>query len=723
MPNRPLPPHSMTIPKSNTWFMATSARRLWLVLALLVALALTACSSDTVPAPAPADESGQEAETAATPTESSEEDAAAPALDDYQAQREACTLESPCWPHVLADAPVPDSFQEAPMLAELVEAGELPPVAERLPSEPLVVEPAESIGTYGGIWQRAFTGPGDRQNIERILYNNLIRWNTGMTELIPYIFRDWESNDDGSQWTFYLREGMKWSDGEPFTTADFMFWYEHMVQSDQIVTAIPSYMTWGGDLAQFEALDETTLQITFAAPFPLFAVQVAGGYDVGSQWIHGATGLGMVAPAHYLEQFHPDFVGEDEANQLAEDAGFESWNLYFLNQNNPHVNADLPVTSPWRPVTQISSDQYQLERNPYFFAVDTEGNQLPYFDGISLELVEELEVLNLRAIAGSYTIQGRHIDFSKLPVLRENQADGDYFINFWTSATRHPITLYFNMDYAGDEALKELIRNVEFRRALSLAVEREEFNEIYFLGVGRPASYCPSGASPYFNSDRWDEEWGRFDPEEANRLLDELGLDQRGSDGFRLMPNGEPLILMMDAISGAFLDYPSIAEMVGQQWADVGVRLQVNPVERSFWVERMEANQHMLSVFEVISWHPETESVFIRGVREFPVGSEWASQTERDPADYDGPDWYKQVVELQWQARAEPNAERRQEIYMEATAIFCDNQPNLGVVVGVPVWTTVIKNYVRNVPKPVEWTTFGQTPGSSFPETWYLVQE
>src|SRR5690606_22619607 len=198
---------------------------------------------------------------------------------------------------------------------------------------------------------------------------------------VPYIFRDWESNADGSQWTFYLRQGMKWSDGQPFTTADFMFWYEHIVQNEQLVPTLPSYMTWGGELAQFEAIDDTTLQVTFAEPFPLFAVRVAGGYDVGSQWIHGESGLGMVSPAHYMQQFHPDFVGEEEANRLAQEAGFEAWHLHFLAKNNPHMNPDVPVTSPWRPLTQIASDQYRLERNPYFFAVDTEGNQLHYFDG------------------------------------------------------------------------------------------------------------------------------------------------------------------------------------------------------------------------------------------------------------------------------------------------------------------------------------------------------
>lgn len=686
------------------------------VLAALL-LILAACG-EAAPAlddtPAPADEAG-------APTDGAAVDPSA--ADAYQAQRENCTWEEPCWPLVM-DVESTASYNEAPMLAERVAAGELPPVEERLPETPLVIQPAEEIGQYGGTWHRAFTGPGDRQNPERLIYNNLIRWDAGVSELRPYIFRDWESNEDGSQWTFYLRPGMKWSDGEPFTTDDFMFWYEHMLQNDQIVTAIPSYMTWGGELAQFEALDEYTLQVSFVAPFPLFAVQVAGAFDVGSHFTHGDSGLGMIAPKHYLEQFHPAFVGEEEAERLAEEAGYDQWGNHILSLNNPHMNPDLPVTSSWKPVTRISSDQYVLERNPYYFAVDTEGNQLPYFDQISMEAVEELEVLNLRAIGGNYTIQGRHIDFAGLPVIRENAERGDYFVDFWTSPTRHPITVYFNMDYAGDDDIRELFRTNDFRRALSLALEREEFNEIYYLGVGRPASYCPAGASPYFASDRWDEEWGRFDVEEANRLLDEIGLTERDSEGYRLHPDGSGrLTLIMDAVSGAFLDYPSIGEMITQQWAEIGIHLNVNPVERSLWVERHQGNQHMMSVFEVISWHPETESVFIRTSREFPEGSSWASQETRDPDEYDGPEWYKELAELHWQARAEPDADIRHQIYMEATEIFCDNQPNLGVVVDVPVWTTLIKNYVRNVPKPLEWVVFAQTPANGYPETWFILQD
>ena len=474
----------------------------WLLLALaIVALVAVGCSSDTETAPEEAAAPTAASEEAAAPAGGEAAPAAAPA-DDYQAQREACTTESPCWPAVVDT--MPSEFHEAPMLAEKVAAGDLPPVEERLPVDPLVIQPAEDIGQYGGTLHRAFTGPGDAQNIER--WNNDYRffWNTGATEIVPRAFKSYSTNEDNTEWTFTLREGMKWSDGEPYTVDDYLWWYDHVLTNDVLVPTKPWYMMWGDEMAKFEKVDDLTLKMTFATPFPLWLENLAS-QTVAGHFQNGDTGLGLVAPGHYLEQFHPDFIGEDEANAKAVEAGYESWNLYFLAMNDARMNPELPLTTPWVPVTRIADSEFVLERNPYFFAVDTDGNQLPYFDRISMELVEELEVLNLRAIAGNYTVQGRHIDFAKLPVIRENQAAGDYFVNFWGSSTRNPVAIYINQDWNEDPEIAQFtVGSRDFRIALSLAIERDELNETFFLGVGTPASQCPANTPPFFNSDRWD---------------------------------------------------------------------------------------------------------------------------------------------------------------------------------------------------------------------------
>jgi peptide/nickel transport system substrate-binding protein len=547
-------------------------------------------------------------------------------------------------------------------------------------------------------------------------------WDAGATEIRPRVLRAWEANEDASEWTFYLREGMKWSDGDDFTADDYIFWYEHMLTNEVLVPTIPWYMLWGGELAEFEKVDDTSFKIRFAAPFPtwletLATSTVAGHYQMGQ------AGLGLVAPSHYLEQFHPDFVGEEEANAKAEEAGFENWHLHFLSKNDAHMNPELPVLTQWKPVTRIADNEYILERNPYFWAVDTAGNQLPYFDGVSMELVEELEVLNLRAIAGNYTLQGRHIDFAKLPVIRENEEAGDYFVNFWISRTRHQAKIAFNQDWNEDEEIAALLQNRDFRKALSLAIERTEINETFFLGAGREASFCPQDTPPFFTSDRWDEEFGRFAPEEANEILDSLGLDQRDAEGYRLLPSGERLTLMIDAVSGAFISYPEIAERVGQMWREVGVDLQVNPVERSLWQERMEANQPMLNMFATGDWNPEVAPRLLPTERWAPVAAAWASTPNPDPADYDGPQWIKDMVLKHWEASQEPDPQKRRQLYIEGTEIMCDNHARLGMVVDVADLTVLIKNNVRNVPTPLERNVYAQTPSHAYPETWFVVQE
>lgn len=643
--------------------------------------------------------------------------------EDYQVQRENCTWDTPCWPEIVDT--IPGSFSEAPMLAEKVKSGELPSVEERLPSDPLVIQPTEMIGIYGGTWRRAFTGPGDRQNIERIVNDYNIYWDASSTELRPRVVKQWESNDDASEWVFYLREGMRWSDGMLFTADDYMFWYEHILKNERLTVAVPWYLQWGGELAIFEKVDDYTVKIKFSQPFPswpeiMATDTVAGHFHQG----RNGGGGGLFAPKHYLEQFHPDFIGEENANQKAQAAGFESWSLYFLTQNDPQMNPNVPVVTPWKPITTIASNEYLLERNPYFFAVDTQGNQLPYFDYISLELVEDLEVLNLRAIAGNYTIQGRHIDFAKLPVIRENAQSGDYFVDFWTNRTRHQIVISFNQDWDAIPEIAQFTHSRDFRQALSLTIERGEINEIFFLGVGKESSFCPANTPPFFNSARWDDEFGRFDPDEANEILDSLGLEQRDSEGYRLLPNGERLTLRIDAVSGAFLDYPGISERIAQTWGKhIGIHLTVNPVERSLYVERMQANQSMMNMFALGSWDASVSPMLLLNEDWAPIATTWGNTPNPDPADYDGPEWIEEMVLKHWEAIQEPDPERRLQLYVEGTEVLCDNHPRIGMVVDLPSHTTLIRNNVRNVPKPLERTRYAQTPGHGYPEQFFVLPE
>ena len=319
---------------------------------------------------------------------------------------------------------VPAKFHEAPQLAELVKAGKLPPVEERIGLDPLVIKPVHEIGTYGGVWRRGFTGPGDTLNADRATAgtDGLVYWDFAGTKVIPNVAKELQINADGTEFTFLLRKGMKWSDGEAFTADDVLFWWND-VQLNKEISPIPStLMSINGKIGTVEKIDDFTVVFKFPEPYWMFPEVVAGSFSGQS---NGAT----FQCAHYVKQFHAAYTDKAALEKAALDAKFDNWVNYYKAKADWHKNPDLPVVSPWKCVTPITDTVWSWERNPYSIWVDTEGNQLPYIDEVVLTLAENLEVLNLRAIAGEYDFQARHITLSKLPVLLENQEKGNYKVH------------------------------------------------------------------------------------------------------------------------------------------------------------------------------------------------------------------------------------------------------------------------------------------------------
>ncbi|MCB0122353.1 MAG: hypothetical protein KDE58_08930, partial [Caldilineaceae bacterium] len=290
-----------------------------LILALLL---VTACGGGgAAPAAAPADTGAEAADdSAAAPAEdaASEDAAAAAPVNPYIVDDS-----EPRFPEQVFDS-IPAEFHEAPMLAEMVTAGELPPVEERLPSEPMVLKPAESIGVYGGSLNGAFTGPADHQNAERMLKNHMIFWDTGMTEVQPHIAKAFEANADNTEFTFHLREGMKWSDGEPFTADDVMFWYEDIMLNDDLLPAKPGWTKAGGESGVWEKIDDYTFKVSFTQSYGTFFELVAG-LTVNGHYAQLEPCTGSFSPKHYMTQFHADYIGLEEANALAAEKGFDNW--------------------------------------------------------------------------------------------------------------------------------------------------------------------------------------------------------------------------------------------------------------------------------------------------------------------------------------------------------------------------------------------------------------
>jgi len=522
-------------------------------------------------------------------------------------------------------AQFPKTFKEAPMLAELVKAGKLPPVEQRLPQDPLVLKPTHEIGKYGGTWRRGFTGPGDYLNGIRaaggpdfLLYVDP----TGNT-IIPNIVKGHEVSQDGKITTLMLRRGMKWSDGSPFTADDFVFWHDDLYLNKELNPVPTSTMSVNGKQGVLEKVDEYTVQFKFQDPYYLLPELISVSISISGQATQGLYALGGYAPRHYLQQFHPKYVGQEKVDQLAKEANFDNWVNHFKFKAHWSMNPDLPVVSPWKTVQPANTPTWVFERNPYSIWVDTDGNQLPYIDKIQLSLAENLEVLNLRAIAGEYDYQARHIDIGKLPVILENQQKGNYKVSINPMLTGSDYGIFINMDYDADPELGKLFKTIEFRRALSLAIDREQINETFFLGVGTPGSGAPAESNKYSPGPEWRQKWSTLDVKQANELLDKIGLTQKDSEGYRMRSDGKGRISIdLTTLGGQFVQYTRISEMVREHWKKIGIDMIVNERERTLAVRRGNGNET-----QMIAWSNDgTDTLYANSGWIIPVdGNSWWS--------------------------------------------------------------------------------------------------
>jgi peptide/nickel transport system substrate-binding protein len=627
----------------------------------------------------------------------------------------------------------PKSFQEAPELAELVKQGKLPPVEERLPEDLMVLQPVDEIGTYGGIWRRGFTGPGDNENGNRINASDrpILVDHTG-TVPRPSLVKGWEMSEDGKTYTLYLREGLKWSDGDPMTADDYIFWFEKIYNNKDIVpTPIPD-LTPEGKPARMVKVDDYTVNFEFDVPFFLFEELMIGDTLIGGgQAVRQSDkrSYGGYAPSHYLAQFLPENMGGvDAANEAARAEGFDSWVSRLHFKKDWTLNPELPVLGPFRTVRPINNATWVMERNPFYWAVDTEGNQLPYLDGVVMTLAENLEVLNLRAIAGEYDLQERHVELGKLPVMLENQERGDYTVHLDLAFNGADAIYFFNQSYSADPEIAQWLTNADFRRALSLAIDRDQLNETFWLGTGTPGSPAPGESLPYFPGEGWREKWSTFDPEQANQLLDSIGLDERDADGFRVRTdNGERLRIQIQAVQ-AFLPWPKISEMIADQWSKVGIQADVKDTERSLAVTRSRNNEHHIMVWN----NGGTEFLYLFPRHAIPVDpteafmgpefARWYASNGEQGRKPDDPNLLK-VLEL-FRSAAGQKAEERIETAQEIWKIVIDQQYGIGTVgqSAAVMGVRLVSNKLGNIPSRNCIAQHCRTPGGAHPETWFYKE-
>lgn len=616
-------------------------------------------------------------------------------------------------PEIVAETP--REFHEAPELAELVAQGKLPPVEERIGLDPIVVKPLHEIGEYGGTWRRGFTGPGDSKNGQRACSgpDSLLFFDYTATKVIPNIAKTYTVNEDATEFTLELRRGMRWSDGEPVTADDILFWWED-VQLDTELSTRPSFrMAIDGEYGNVTKVDDFTVLYSFPKPYYIFV------YSLTSP-SHFANSInGGILPKHYLQQFHATYQEKAELDRMVREAQVEDWTRLFLIKRTWGENVELPVVSPWKCISPRSSDTWVFDRNPYSVWVDTAGNQLPYIDNVVMTLAENMEVLQMRAIAGEYDLQARHIALSKLPVLIENQERGGYRIWLDTGKYGACCAMWICLWHTLDEYVGELLANREFRRAMSMAVDRDELNETFWLGTGVPGSVAPAEDTRYSPGPEWRTKWCTYDPDQASEILDSLGLNERDDNGMRLRADGKgPLIVEIQTKAAQFLEFTQMAEMIKTHWERVGVGVTVKEVERTLGSTREANCETQFSLWT----NDGSDDFFFAQASVLPTLYEpfatWINSYGREGTEPYPP--LKRMAEIYWQGFGTPD-EERSVLGQEFWRILCDEVIQMGIVgqSAAAQGVRVTNVSLGNVPERQYNTPWVINPAISRPQSFY----
>jgi len=604
--------------------------------------------------------------------------------------------------------------KEAPALAQLVAQGKLPKLEERLPKKPVVVKPADRIGTYGGSWRMGLRGKSDTQLLTRTVgYENAVRWATDYKSVEPGFLERWEVSADAKSYTFYIREGLKWSDGHPVTADDMLFWGNDVLVAKELTPTIASFFQPSGQVVKVSKIDTYTVRLDFAAPYGLFIQRIT----------HPSAE--MIRPAHYLKQFVPKY-NKEFVEQEVKRRGLPDVTALWSWVSSPWENPELPVLNAWVVKQGLSSGQTALfERNPYYWKVDPQGHQLPYLDRVVVNIVEDDNALVLKALNGEIDWQERNLATpANKAVFVDGMQRGNYSLTELTLENDNVASIHVNMAHK-DPEMRKIFQDKRFRVALSHAINRQEIISTLFLGQGEPWQNAPLANSPFYDAE-WAKQYTEYDVAKANQLLDEMGLTARDSRGMRLRLDGKPFLIVFDVSNTGIngVNFVDLVEMVSKSWKAVGVDVLVKPMDRSLLMSRKAGNDHDAgiwsggmgidtTVYPLYHMPYTIDSIFA-----IPWAN-WIS-TKGKSGD-EPPAIIKQQAEIYWELEKTTDRVKQIEREKELLKISKEQFYTIGISTMAPSYA-IRRNDFFNVPNKMVLSFIYPTPGPLNPCTFFTTR-
>lgn len=601
------------------------------------------------------------------------------------------------------------SFQENPIF----ESMDVPALADRLPSEPLVVQPYHEIGSYGGtmkgLAKKLESGTSEILSWRQV---NLVRISDDMVTVVPNVAKGWEFNDDYSEITFHLREGHRWSDGAPFTADDIVFYINDFILNKDLNPSVRPEWLVNGEPVAVTKMDDHTVKFSFAAPYPGILNYMATRWFV------------PYAPKHFLKEMHADY--NPAAGDLAKAEGFDDWTkLYYSwwgRWQDAKNRVGIPTLESHILAGPPTTEERQFVANPYYFKVDTAGNQLPYITNMNERFMNQ-ELFPLQVIDGNVDQKAQGLNLRDFPLLKENEAAGDYTVQMPSTGAGTGLFYAFNQTHE-DPELRAVYSDLRFRNAMSHAINREEINEVAYLGQGVPQAATPEPGASYLTDDMLTHRIN-FDPEAASALLDEMGLTEKNSDGIRLLPSGKPLtVLLQYTIQAGPVEVHSL---VKEYWESVGVGVQLKEITTEAYRDVTTSNSHDVATW---SWGNKFEpQIFGNPAYFIPpfndnepyFGLEWRQwilsngEQGEEPTD---------VVKEQWALVDEfkstlPGSDRYREIGEELSWLLLNDMQVILTVGQLPAPTVVSNKLGNTIEYPVQSSGFARSYMVR-PDQWYF---